>query len=322
VGYVIGTDEAGYAPNLGPLVISATVWQTPGDPRDVDLYRLLEEVVSERPDRYARRPKNRLAIADSKTLYSRELGIGLLERGVLATLGLLDHFPTRWRDVWQAVAPDVVPDLASVPWHAGYDEPVPVADSPADRNGFVAHLKDALAGAGVRLAAMRSRAVFPERFNQLTEHHTTKATVLSALTLDLVQELARSVNGEPVLILCDKHGGRHRYVELLQPRTEWLVQVRGEGPRESVYAWGSGPERREIRFSVGAERFLPVALASMVSKYLRELSMRAFNEFWMRRVPGLRPTAGYPVDAARFKAQIAHAQAALAVNDRVLWRNK
>ena len=25
--YVVGTDEAGYGPNLGPLVIAATVWQ-------------------------------------------------------------------------------------------------------------------------------------------------------------------------------------------------------------------------------------------------------------------------------------------------------
>ena len=25
--YVIGTDEAGYGPHLGPLVISATLWQ-------------------------------------------------------------------------------------------------------------------------------------------------------------------------------------------------------------------------------------------------------------------------------------------------------
>ena len=49
------------------------------------------------------------------------------------------------------------------------------------------------------------------------------------------------------------------------------------------------------------EEFLPTALASMTAKYLRELSMRAFNEFWCARVPGLRPTAGYPGDAPRFK---------------------
>ena len=29
--YLIGTDEAGYGPNLGPLVIAATAWQVPDD---------------------------------------------------------------------------------------------------------------------------------------------------------------------------------------------------------------------------------------------------------------------------------------------------
>ena len=29
MSYLIGTDEAGYGPNLGPLVISASVWHVP-----------------------------------------------------------------------------------------------------------------------------------------------------------------------------------------------------------------------------------------------------------------------------------------------------
>jgi hypothetical protein len=58
----------------------------------------------------------------------------------------------------------------------------------------------------------------------------------------------------------------------------------------------------------------------MASKYLRELAMGAFNEFWRRRVAGLRPTAGYPQDARRFKADIAGALASLGIDDRQLWR--
>ena len=40
-------DEAGYGPNLGPLVITATVWQVPGDPRKTDFWKSLEPVVSQ-----------------------------------------------------------------------------------------------------------------------------------------------------------------------------------------------------------------------------------------------------------------------------------
>ncbi len=49
MAYLIGTDEAGYAPNLGPLVITCTVWRVAKGPADLDLYRLLEAVVLPRP---------------------------------------------------------------------------------------------------------------------------------------------------------------------------------------------------------------------------------------------------------------------------------
>ena len=68
------------------------------------------------------------------------------------------------------------------------------------------------------------------------------------------------------------------------------------------------------------ETYLPAALASMASKYLRELAMRALNAFWCREVPNLKPTAGYPQDAKRFKAEIAEKQTELGVEDRILWR--
>ena len=60
----------------------------------------------------------------------------------------------------------------------------------------------------------------------------------------------------------------------------------------------------------------------MASKYLRELAMLAFNDFWGQRVPGLKSTAGYPEDARRFKAEIAACQTRLQIPDRSLWRNR
>ena len=65
---------------------------------------------------------------------------------------------------------------------------------------------------------------------------------------------------------------------------------------------------------------LAVALASIFSKYIRELFMRPFNAFWAERVPGLRPTAGYAADAGRFLRDTAATRHQLAIPDHLLIR--
>ena len=60
-------------------------------------------------------------------------------------------------------------------------------------------------------------------------------------------------------------------------------------------------ENAIVQFMPEAESaHLPVALASMVAKYVRELSMARFNRYWCGRVPELKPTAGYSTDARRW----------------------
>ena len=65
-----------------------------------------------------------------------------------------------------------------------------------------------------------------------------------------------------------------------------------------------------------------VALASMLCKYLREVCMRQFNRFWAGHVPGIAPTAGYPLDANRFYAEIRPAMARLGLVADQVWRKK
>jgi len=352
---LIGTDEAGYGPNLGPLVISASVWQIDCEPDDDRLYDLLGDVVCCNP---AGAHSQRVAWADSKALYKPDLGLSVLERGVLAALQLLGQRPADWRRLWQSLDPRSADLLDELPWHLGFNTPLPLAADPADCDGLVPTLLAGLAKAGVRLAAIRSRAVFPEQFNGLAQQHGNKAELLSRVTLELIAELladfasnrdvekgdrhlaatsnarpnqpvARSQSpfsirrGGPVRIICDKHGGRSRYGPLLQRQfCESLVEVHREDPTESRYAWGPAGARIEVRFRVQGEEFLPVALASMASKYLREAAMLAFNRFWCARVPELRPTAGYPLDARRFKQQIEPLQRELGLADGVLWRTR
>ena len=53
-----------------------------------------------------------------------------------------------------------------------------------------------------------------------------------------------------------------------------------------------------------AGRFLPVALASMVAKYVRELLMQRLNRFFRGQMTGLKPTAGYFKDGRRYVTEI------------------
>jgi ribonuclease HII len=77
-----------------------------------------------------------------------------------------------------------------------------------------------------------------------------------------------------------------------------------------------------IEFVAQGEGFLPAAFASMIAKYLRERAMEALNSFWQKQVPGLKPTAGYPVDAQRFWRETAAARHRLAIPDSELWRQR
>ena len=75
-------------------------------------------------------------------------------------------------------------------------------------------------------------------------------------------------------------------------------------------------------FRTKAEEFLPVALASMVAKYTREVLMHQFNQFWASQVPGLKPTQGYPLDAKRFRDDIASSVETLQIPMHQLWRSR
>lgn len=334
MAYLLGTDEAGYGPNLGPLVVSATLWRIADEQVEADLYDVLGDVVM----REARADDPRLAIADSKQLYHPGGGLAALEHGVLTALRLCDATSRtgecdlavrtagrsrHWKGIWPCMDPQLGDELDSIAWFRDYDADLPCDAELEAIEQYSAALAVGLGQAGVELLAVRSRVLCEGRFNQLLEQRDNKADVLSRTTLDLVAELLEPLHAGPIHIHCDKHGGRNHYVPLLQQTfPEHLIEVRREGRAESIYRWGPPERRIEIRFVAGGEAALPAALASMASKYLRELAMKAFNAFWLREVPGIRPTAGYSVDAKRFRREIAAKQARLAIEDRHLWRNK
>ncbi len=317
--YLIGVDEAGYGPRLGPLVICATVWQVPNDPRDTDLYSALYDGISNAADRN----DDRVAVADSKALYRNRRGLDVLERGVLAAAAQLRPVPDSWRALWGQLAADATCELAELPWYREYDAEAPVAVDAESLTAAIDIWRRASASADVRLVGLQARVLFPRAFNEGVARHGSKGAVLTEATLQLVREMLEPLPSQPTAVVCDKHGGRNRYAAPVQEAfSDRLLDVLGEGAEESRYRCALGERAIEVRFCVRAERHLQVALASMTAKYLRELAMMAFNAYWCRQVPELRPTAGYPVDSLRFKSQIAELQSTLGIDDHVLWRGR
>ncbi len=308
----IGIDEAGYGPNFGPLCIGATAWQlTPSATTNAplpNLHQLLDKIVSPTPE------KNRIAIADSKLLYKPKQGLRHLERGVLSALAVLGNSTPVWRTLIEP------PNL---PWYADYDCPLPIDADGDEVAGLASRLLATCKSASVRLVDMRARLVFPQEFNELTEKYGTKGAALSHVSIELLREVMELAPSATTRITCDKHGGRNRYAALLQHHfPEEELETLEESRPISRYRWGSPESRTEICFRTKGEAELPVALASMMAKYHRELAMRAFNAFWIGKIPGLKPTAGYPQDAKRFKAEISAVQSKLGIDDHILWRNR
>ncbi|MDR3078295.1 MAG: hypothetical protein LBV15_05995, partial [Planctomycetota bacterium] len=60
----------------------------------------------------------------------------------------------------------------------------------------------------------------------------------------------------------------------------------------------------EVRFQAKADRdAFAAALASLAAKYARERFLLGLNAWFGQRLPGLKPTAGYPQDAKRWLAE-------------------
>ncbi|MGL4594127.1 MAG: hypothetical protein ACRCUY_05305 [Thermoguttaceae bacterium] len=322
----IGTDEAGYGPNLGPLIISATAWNGDAERLSV-LSQKLRDVG--------------LPFADSKTLYHSGGSLSELEQGIHAALYLLGSEPTNFGELLQYISGDTSLNSLSVTHADSLERRFDDVEIPysVPRNIICEKaklLQKCLSESDVHLLALKSRIIYPAEFNHLIDMTNSKGTLLSESTVQLIQNMMKQITEmaenqinlslskrQEVVIWCDKHGGRNKYANLLyQFFPDNLVQVIRESRAESVYRLSNFGVSDEWHFEAKGESHLPIALASMLSKYIRELSMLQFNRFWQTHLPNLRETAGYPEDAKRFRCDIVETQKKLGISDSILWRNR
>ena len=312
--FFIGTDEAGYGPNLGPLTITATAWRFPEGTTAPKCWQLLSDSVSEA----APKVPDQLHVADSKKVYSSSRSIEPLEKAVLSILRLQNNVPATLGELGNCVvgnsfrnALNAEPCLPAEP----IGLPLKTDSTLIERSSQ--RLKQTLEAASAELVTIRTRVIFPTEFNQLVEDAGSKGKVLSAATLQLVAEIVRDEQPGAAEIICDKHGGRNRYGELLSAVFGGQSVVRlEEGRPISRYRMN----QMEFRFQTKAEEHLPVAVASMVSKYVREVAMLEFNAWWKQLIPELKPTKGYPMDAARFLKDIEDELQRQQIVQDTIWR--
>ena len=84
MAYLIGTDEAGYGPFLGPLIIATSVWQVPD--LEIDLAERFQQSDTGGDTAASELP---VVIDDSKRVYKRRQGLGSLEHTVLPALATI-----------------------------------------------------------------------------------------------------------------------------------------------------------------------------------------------------------------------------------------
>ncbi len=295
---VAGIDEAGFGPMLGPLVVSGVAIEVPDDAIDRCLWKALGRSCTS----HRRRGDRRLLIADSKVVYRPRGDFSPLERSVLVTLRAWGRGPRSWRELVRLLAPETLPSLDGCPWYAGRDLALPVSPMVGDLGTQANAFRRDAEESGVRMRGVYCEPLTAGTFNRLVRNTRNKSVVLLGLVWRVIDRILRDAPGQRVRIYVDRLGGRTHYADAL--RTAWqprVLDVLEETPQRSTYRLTIPKQSWEVSFVTdGDARHFPVALASLYSKYLRELSMRVMNAYWGERVPGLRPTAGYVTDARRW----------------------
>lgn len=317
---VFGVDEAGYGPLLGPLSVAGAAFRCA---EGADLADLLRPAVA-RPGERGR--AGRLVVGDSKEVFGATHDPALLELPVLAFLAATDGAvaaPATIDDLFRSVGIDpAVRDEA--PWYRGTSESLPRWADPAAVVAGAAALRGAFASSGVSFAGFGA-ALLPEAsLNDLLRRTENKSDALfetSARVFDRL--LTLRAPSEPVRATMDRQGGRRFYLAPITrrwpARFAWAAE---ETPTVSRYSMRlEDGAVADVGFLVKADRDEPqVGLASLLAKYLRELSMDLWNEWFCARFPQGGRTAGYTVDARRWLDATREVRIAAGIPDERLIR--
>ncbi|MCA9602714.1 MAG: hypothetical protein KC417_11845 [Myxococcales bacterium] len=279
---VLGVDENGMGPRLGPLVATAVLLR--GRSYNAERTRAAAKATGI-DDSKATGAFGRMAACESLTL------------ALLEAVG--EPIPRIVDDLLASVALGGLLDLrAPCPsttraqcWGDTFELPACGGSLEAGRT-----MLEPLAKLGLRPTRVRSALLCPNVLNAEFEKGTSKLVI----DLDAFERLildAHRATGTRIEALCGMVGGMRNYGAYFQHLRAEDITVQAEERKFALYSVrGLG----RVRFEVDADALhTPVALASMVGKYLRELWMERQNRFYASQDPSLPMPSGYhdPVTA-------------------------
>lgn len=314
---LIGIDEAGYGPNLGPFIMTAVTCRVPESLANADLWDCLSTAVC----RSATNDDERILVDDSKVVYASGKGLRTLEEGVhillqqATAISLSQFLEKHGSEEWI--------DLKSEHWFEGNTD-LPLEAELVLITERLQLFQQCCAQHQIEWGQAYVEIVCPPRFNTLTEQSNSKGAVLAYTLQSLIRRICKDNSYQSHHFVSDKHGGRNTYAAILQEGVnEGIVLAEMESAECSRYRVHGIDKEICFTFKPRADASnLCVAAASMISKYLREVLMLEFNQFWKKHLPELRPTAGYPVDAGRFLDEIRSTMNKLGIDKSALWRNR
>lgn len=275
-GLRVGVDENGLGPRLGPMIVTGA----------------LVDVTSDW-GAFAR-AAHAVGIGDSKGLCAHG-AMRDVEATVLAVLDVhLGLRPRTFAELFTALCLDadhalraLCPEGEAPRMCFGAAIPLPAfGGDPGERHRDGAR---SLLDAGGRVRAAHFTTVCNRRLHAEHAEGRSRFDVDLARMVDLVRAL-RAHAGSPVHAVCGKVGGRKRYADALGALGP-LVAIEEETAARSAYRV---PQVGAVSFMRDADASDPiVGLASLLGKYVRELSMLRIHLDLRGHVPDLGAASGY-----------------------------
>jgi hypothetical protein len=331
---ILGVDEAGYGPNMGPLVIAASLWRIGSD------FNVLDGMEPFLPEFKAARWSNQsdfVPLGDSKKIYQPRQGLSGLSFTVEFFESMIRN-PGQQGRPWFELANLAAHDIDRVqanPWYQNAQELTDRNTADVLSDSALIFAREKMSKLKIELLDFRLRVLDEAYFNDSVIQFGNKAEVLGQYSLNLAWQVLK--DGLPrypchsIEIYCDRQGGRKMYSGLLTHTFENshdnisvpLFSATSESSQSSCYSMEYFGIPTSIRFEVDGDSLFAPAASSIVAKWMREILMLRLNRYWQNIVgQSLKPTAGYAVDAARFSKEIEPWVSKLAIAKKRWWRER